>query len=88
MSFTAGSFAIWSPALRPAGQHSNDQAGGNAAERRPANHGQHLKADTAANSAAQDEARRSGNRESGERLVLDVLAQIPASVALRRRGIH
>ena len=70
-----------------AGNHFEDQAGGNAAKHSLANHREHREADTAVNSSAEDESRRSGNRQSGERLVPDILAHIPAWVAPRRRAI-
>jgi len=87
MSLTALSGAVLCRVVVTAGHHSEDQAGGNVAKHSPANHREHRQADTAVNSSAEDESRRSGNRQSGKRLVPDVLAHIPAAVALRRRAI-
>jgi hypothetical protein len=81
------SCAVLSPVVVTAGNHFEDQAGGNAAKHSPANHREHREADTAVNSSAEDESRRSGNRQSGERLVPDILAHIPALVAPRRGAI-
>jgi hypothetical protein len=81
------SCAVPSPVVETAGNHSEDQAGGNAAKHRSANHREHRQADTGANSSTEDESRRRGNRQSGKRLVPDVLAHIPAVVASRRRAI-
>jgi len=56
------SCAVLSPVVVSAGNHFEDQVGGNAAKHSPANHREHREADTAVNSAAEDESRRSGNR--------------------------
>ena len=77
MSSTARSCAVLSPVVITTGHHSDDQAGRNAAKHNPANHREHRQADTSVNSSTEDESRHSGNRQSGERLVPDVLAHIP-----------
>jgi len=84
MSFTAGSRAVvsrvpvQSPIVVTTGNHSEDQAGRNAAKRNPANYCEHRQSETAVDSSTEDESCYSGNRQSVERLVLDVFAHIPA----------
>jgi hypothetical protein len=58
------------------GHHSDDQVGRNATKRNLANHCQHRQSDTSSNSPTEDESCRSGNRQSREGLLPDVLAQI------------
>jgi len=69
--------AVLSPIVVTTGHHSDDQAGRNAAKRNPANDCEHRQSDTSINSSTEDESRHSGNRQSGEGLVPDVLAHIP-----------
>jgi hypothetical protein len=71
------SCAVLSAVVVTTGHQSGDQAGRNAAKRNPANDCNHRQADTSVNSSAEDESRHSGNRQSGEGLIPDVLAHIP-----------
>jgi hypothetical protein len=93
MSSTAGSRSLVSPATARSravvvtGHYPDDQAGRNGAQRNPANHGEHRQTETAVNSSTKDESRHTGNRQSREGLVPDVLAHIPAPRCALSRNI-
>ena len=68
-----------SPAVVVVTRHyPDDQAGRNRAKGNPANYCEHRQTETAVDSSPEDESRHTGNRQSGEGLVPDVLAHIPA----------
>jgi hypothetical protein len=70
-------------ALVVTGQDSDNHAGRNGTKRHPANYCEQPHANTAVNSPTKDEAGYTGDRQSGERLVPDVLGHIP----MARRAI-
>ena len=59
------------------GRHPDNQAGRHAAKRNPANDCEYRQADTPVNSSSEDESRYTGNRESGDGFVPDVLDRLP-----------
>jgi hypothetical protein len=67
-----------------AGQDSDDDVGRNGAKRHPANYCEQPQSDTAIDSSTEDEAGHTGDGQSGERLVPDVLDHI----AVARRAIR
>jgi hypothetical protein len=83
ISSTAGSRSFVSPATRSpavlAGYDSDDHTGRNGAKRDPAGRSEHREAQAAGDTSPEDESSHAGNRQSGERLVPDVLGHIPGT---------
>jgi len=83
ISATAGSFVRPAIARPPvavlAGDDSDHRAGRNGAKCDPTDNCEQSQADTAIDSATKDESGDAGDRQSGERLLPDVLGYIPVA---------
>jgi hypothetical protein len=71
--------AVCARSLVVTGQDSDEHAGRNGANRHAANYRQQPQADTAVNASTKNESGHTGDRQSGERLVPDVLGHIPVA---------